>query len=133
MKNCLIMSRSAKEWPSPQKSLPYLNVADSLPHRSDGESVLIDHLPENTKRVLDLGIGDGRLIKLISMLICVKFLVGYKVTNDEFNILQAYANEMYNFQVPDPQTNSTRRMIEEPNVRLLIKEAVLHTLDNSTY
>ncbi len=58
------MSSSTKEW-SPQHAVAYLNVADSLPHRSEGESVLIDHLPENTKRVLDLGIGDGRLIKLI--------------------------------------------------------------------
>lgn len=24
-------------------------------------------------------------------------VVGYKITNDEFNILQAYSNEMYNF------------------------------------
>jgi hypothetical protein len=47
----------------------------------------------------------------------------YNVTNDEFNILQVYTNEMYNFQVPDPQRNSMGRMIEEPKVGLLIKEA----------
>ena len=61
------MSRSAKEWSSPQTALTYLNLADNLPHRSEGESVLIDHLPENTRRVLDLGTGDGRLIRLIKM------------------------------------------------------------------
>ena len=61
------MSRSAKEWSNPQNVLAYLNVADNLPHRSEGESVLIDHLPENTKRVLDLGTGDSRLIRLIKM------------------------------------------------------------------
>jgi tRNA (cmo5U34)-methyltransferase len=57
--------RSAKEWSSPQNALAYLNVADSLPHSSEGESVLIEHLPEGTKRILDLGTGDGRLIRLI--------------------------------------------------------------------
>jgi tRNA (cmo5U34)-methyltransferase len=60
-----IMGLSAREWSSPQNAVAYLNVADNLPHRSEGESVLIDHLPENTKRVLDLGTGDGRLIRLI--------------------------------------------------------------------
>ena len=28
----IIMSRSAKEWSSPQDALAYLNVADNLPH-----------------------------------------------------------------------------------------------------
>ena len=61
----IVMGLSAKEWSTPQTALAYLNVANDLPHRSEGESVLIDHLPENTKRVLDLGTGDGRLIRLI--------------------------------------------------------------------
>jgi tRNA (cmo5U34)-methyltransferase len=65
MKISFIMSRSAKEWSSPQTALTYLNVAETIPHRSEGESVLIDHLPEDTKRILDLGTGDGRLIRLI--------------------------------------------------------------------
>ena len=59
------MSRSAKEWSNTQNAVAYLNVADSLPHRSEGESVLLDHLPKNVKRILDLGTGDGRLIRLI--------------------------------------------------------------------
>jgi tRNA (cmo5U34)-methyltransferase len=65
MKISFTMSRSAKEWSSPQTALTYLNVAETIPHRSEGESVLIDHLPEDTKRILDLGTGDGRLIRLI--------------------------------------------------------------------
>ena len=59
------MSRSAKEWSNAQNALAYLNVADTLPHRSEGESVLLDHIPQNARRILDLGTGDGRLIRLI--------------------------------------------------------------------
>ena len=58
------MSRSAKGWSNAQNAVAYLNVADNLPHRS-GDSVLLDHIPKNAKRILDLGTGDGRLIRLI--------------------------------------------------------------------
>ena len=59
------MSRSAKEWSNAQNALAYLNVADNLPHGTEGEAVLIDHIPKDANRILDLGTGDGRLIKLI--------------------------------------------------------------------
>ena len=46
------MSRSAKEWSNTQNAVAYLNVADSLPHRSDGESVLLDHYQKMSKEFL---------------------------------------------------------------------------------
>jgi tRNA (cmo5U34)-methyltransferase len=33
-------------------------VADAIPHRSEGEAVLIDHIPANAKKILDTGTGD---------------------------------------------------------------------------
>ncbi|HKG42399.1 MAG TPA: hypothetical protein VKA98_09700 [Nitrososphaeraceae archaeon] len=45
--------------------MAYLNVVDNLPHSTKVEAVLIDHIPKNANRILDLGIGDGRLIRLI--------------------------------------------------------------------
>ena len=61
----ITMSQSAKEWSDAQNALAYLNVADNLPHRTEGEAVLFDHIPKEANRILDLGTGDGRLIKLI--------------------------------------------------------------------
>ena len=48
-------SRSAKEWSNAQNALAYLNVADTLPDRSEGESVLLDDIPQDARRILDLG------------------------------------------------------------------------------
>jgi hypothetical protein len=37
------MSCSGKEWSGPETALAYLNVADIIPHCSEGDSVLISH------------------------------------------------------------------------------------------
>ena len=54
-------------WPSAAHALDYLSKADSLPHRTEGESELLRCLPSPPSpiRVLDLGSGDGRLLSLV--------------------------------------------------------------------
>jgi tRNA (cmo5U34)-methyltransferase len=52
-------------WPSPEHALEYLRRADSIPHRVEGEATLLEFLPADSKRILDLGCGGGRLLALV--------------------------------------------------------------------
>ena len=58
---------SKKERSDVQHALAYLNVANTLPHRTEGEAVLLEHISTDAKRILDLGTGDGRLVKLLKI------------------------------------------------------------------
>src|SRR5690348_12341119 len=53
------------EWRSAEHAGAYLQRADQIPHRASGEATLIEELPAEVSRVLDLGSGDGRLIDLV--------------------------------------------------------------------
>lgn len=55
-------SSSKEEWSNPIHSTKYLERANSIPHRAEGEDVMVDLIPENASRILDLGSGDGRLM-----------------------------------------------------------------------
>jgi tRNA (cmo5U34)-methyltransferase len=52
-------------WTSPDHARDYLGRADSIAHRSEGESALLEFVPANARRMLDLGTGDGRLLALV--------------------------------------------------------------------
>jgi tRNA (cmo5U34)-methyltransferase len=53
------------EWQSSTHAAAYLERADRVPHRSAGESALLEEIPASINRVLDLGSGDGRLLDLV--------------------------------------------------------------------
>ena len=54
-------------WTSSEHALGYLSRADSIPHRVEGESALLEIIPQTAERILDLGTGDGRLLALVKL------------------------------------------------------------------
>jgi SAM-dependent methyltransferase len=54
-------------WSSTEHALSYLEIADAIPHRTQGEGVLLEHVPITVRRILDLGTGDGRLLALLKV------------------------------------------------------------------
>jgi len=52
-------------WTSTDHVRDYLGRADQISHRAEGESALLEFIPRETRRILDLGTGDGRLLALV--------------------------------------------------------------------
>jgi tRNA (cmo5U34)-methyltransferase len=58
-------SKPVNLWTSDEHARDYLERADSISHRSEGESALLEFIPQSARRILDLGTGDGRLLSLV--------------------------------------------------------------------
>lgn len=52
-------------WTSSDHVRDYLERADLISHRHEGEAALLEFIPPATRRFLDLGTGDGRLLSLV--------------------------------------------------------------------
>lgn len=63
----ILCEMSVNLWTSADHALGYLGRADSIPHRTEGEAALLEFIPPNTRRILDLGTGDGRLLALAKL------------------------------------------------------------------
>ncbi|MBW4482175.1 MAG: class I SAM-dependent methyltransferase [Tildeniella torsiva UHER 1998/13D] len=58
---------TGNQWVSASHALDYLARADAIPHRTEGEAMLLDLVPPTARRILDLGTGDGRLMGLLKI------------------------------------------------------------------
>ena len=56
---------SVNLWSNAQHSRAYLERADTIPHRREGEATLLEFLPAHVVRFLDLGSGAGRLLSQV--------------------------------------------------------------------
>lgn len=52
-------------WTTAAHALDYLARADQIPHRTEGEAMVLSLVPLTVTRILDLGTGDGRLLALL--------------------------------------------------------------------
>ena len=56
----------AKEWGTEEHAGRYLKRADDYPHRAEADAALLEQVPREAHRILDLGTGDSRVLRLLS-------------------------------------------------------------------
>ena len=93
MKHFGPLDNDPSKWLTPRRVHDYLKRMDKIPHRNEGESTLIEFVPHNAKTVLDLGTGNGRLIKLIKHKIPNSRFVALDFSSYMINNLRSELNQ----------------------------------------
>jgi tRNA (cmo5U34)-methyltransferase len=112
----MTMNSPINLWDSPDHARDYLRRADSLAHRTEGESTLLEFLPKTVHRVLDLGTGDGRLLALVKTALAAR-----ETDGERHGKLEAVAVDFS----PAMLEAARVRFAKDPSVTV-----VTHNLDN---
>lgn len=80
-----------EEWTTIEHALNYLHKADKISHRTEGESVLLEEISSQSRRILDIGARDGRLLKLV-LLKCPN---AYGIALDFSPVMLSKLRELY--------------------------------------
>ncbi len=94
-------------WSSAEHALGYLRRADTIPHRAEGEATLLEFLPANPKRILDIGSGGGRLLALAK---AVRPAAQFVALDFSQTMLEALENSFGN----DPGVGVVAHNLDEP-------------------
>ena len=74
-------SLNLNEYATAEHALKYLARADRIPHRTEGEAILLDFIPSTVSRILDLGTGEDPSNKLVSVEVQLHWLRDIGFTN----------------------------------------------------
>ncbi len=116
------------EWNAQEYATSYLAAADDFPHRAEGEGVLLELVPEQIGRVLDLGTGSGRLLSLLGQTRTGWTGVGLDVSPPMLEIANEQFSDDPDIQIIEHDLVDT--LPELGNFDLVVSSFAIHHLEH---